>query len=75
MKEIKMFCVTAKRNFQNGMLLFTAPFNNMRTLKFKIQSTVTLFTAVNHCSGPLRKQNVWLNRVKRSCSDAVIGGF
>ena len=55
--------------------VLTAPFNNMRTLKFKIQSTVTLFTAVNHWSGPRRKQNVWLNRVKRSCSRAVIGGF
>ena len=57
------------------VLHFTAPFNNMRTLKFKMQSIVTLFTAVNHCSGPRRKQNVWLNMVKRSCSCAVIGGF
>ena len=32
------------------------PFNNMWTLKFKIQPTITLFTAVNHCSGPLTKQ-------------------
>ena len=40
-----------------------------------MQSIVTLFTAVNHCSGPRRKQNVWLNRVKRSCSCVVIGGF
>ena len=57
------------------MVCLTAPFNNMRTLKFKIQPTITLFTAVNHCSGPRRKQNVWLNRVKRSYSCAVIGGF
>ena len=28
----------------------------MRALKFKIQPTVTLLTAVNHCSGHLRKQ-------------------
>ena len=35
---------------------FRAPFNNMWTLKFKIQPTVALFTAVNHCSEPLRKQ-------------------
>ena len=27
----------------------------MRTLKFKIQPTVSLFNPVNHCSGPLRK--------------------
>ena len=39
---------------------FTAPFNNMWTLKFTIQPTVLLFTAVNHCSGPLRKQNHFL---------------
>ena len=32
----------------------TAPFNNMQTLKFKIQPTVTLFTAVNHLEN-------WLN--------------
>ena len=35
---------------------FNAPFNNMQTLKFKTQPTVTLLSAVNHCSGPLRKQ-------------------
>ena len=34
----------------------TAPFNNKWTVKFKIQTTVMLFTAINHCSGPLRKQ-------------------
>ena len=34
----------------------TALFNNKRTLKFKIQPTVTLFTAVSLCSGPLGKQ-------------------
>ena len=36
----------------------TVPFNNMWTLKFKIQSIITLFefTVVNHCGGPLRKQ-------------------
>ena len=28
----------------------------MQTLKFKIQLTITLFTAVSHCSGPLREQ-------------------
>ena len=34
----------------------TVPFNNMQTLKFKIQLTIMLFTAINHCSGPFRKQ-------------------
>ena len=43
-------------NVENKRNFFTAPFNNMRTLKFKIQPTVTLFTAVNHYSEPLRKQ-------------------
>ena len=38
------------------MLDFTAPFNNLPTLKFKIQPTVTLFTSVNLCNGPLTKQ-------------------
>ena len=35
---------------------YSAPVNNMRTLKFKIQPTVTLFTTVNHCSGPLMQK-------------------
>ena len=45
----------------------------MRTLKFKIQPTVTIFTAVNHCSGPLRKQKRLAQQ--GSCSCTVIGGF
>ena len=36
--------------------LITAPFNNMQTLKFKIQPIFMLFTAVNHCSRLVRKQ-------------------
>ena len=53
---------------------FTVPFNNMWTLKFKIQLTVMLLTAINHCSGPLRKQHLaqWN---QRSCSHAVICRF
>ena len=43
--------------------------------KSKIQPIVTLFAAVNHWSGPLKNNNVWLNGVKRSCSYAVIGGL
>ena len=52
--------------------VLTASFNNTRTMKFKIQSTVSLFTAVNHCSGPLRNhpqpppKKVLLIEVKRS---------
>ena len=34
----------------------TAVFNNMRTLKFKTEQTIGLFTAVNHLSGPLGNQ-------------------
>ena len=37
------------------LLLITTLFNNLQTLKFKIQPTIMLFTAVNHCSRPLRK--------------------
>ena len=43
--------------------------------KSKIQPTVMLFSAVNHWSGPLKNNNVWLNGVKKSCSCAVIGGL
>ena len=35
---------------------FTAPLNNIQTLKFKIQPTVKLFNTVSHFSGPHRKQ-------------------
>ena len=45
------------------MAAFTALFKNTRTLKFKGQLTFAYFAAVNHPSGPLRKQ--W----------SVIGGF
>ena len=47
----------------------------MWTLKFKIQPTVTLFTAINHCSGPLRKQKCFARRGQRVISCAVIGRF
>ena len=33
---------------------FTAVFNNMRTVKFKAQPTVTFFAAVNQISGGFR---------------------
>ena len=36
--------------------LINAPFNNMHMLKFKIQPSVVLFTAINHCSRPVGKQ-------------------
>ena len=53
----------------------TAPFNNMRTLKFKIQPTVTLFTAVNHYSGPLRKLKRFSQPGQKVICCPVIGGF
>ena len=38
----------------------------MRTVrKFKIQPTVALFAAVNHCSRPLRKQQRLGERVRK----------
>ena len=37
-----------KKTFGKRLDCLTASFNNMRILKFKIQPTVTLFTAVNH---------------------------
>ena len=43
-KGIKLFC-------------FTALFKNRLTLKFKSQLTYAFFTAINHLSGPLGKQN------------------
>ena len=54
---------------------FTASFNNIKTLKFKIQPTVALLTAVNHHRGGLRKQKLvqWVKL--RSHSHSVIGGF
>ena len=42
------------RESHNIMYLLSAPFNNMQTLKFNLHSTI--FIAVNHRSGPLRKQ-------------------
>ena len=38
----------------------------MRILKFKTQLTIAFFAAVNHLNGPLRKQNVYFKRFKRS---------
>ena len=35
---------------------FTVLFKNMRILKFKSQLTFAFFAAINHLSGPLRKQ-------------------
>ena len=38
----------------------------MRILQFKSQLTIAFFTAVNHLNGPLRKQKLYFNGVKRS---------
>ena len=45
-----------KSHFRILTFTCTVPFNDMRTLKFKIQPTVTLFSAFNHCSGPSSKR-------------------
>ena len=50
-------------NLLKNIAAFTALFKNTRTLRFKGQLTFAYFAAVNHLSGPLRKQ--W----------SVIGGF
>ncbi len=44
--------------------LIIAVFSEMRTLKFNPRQRFTLFAAVNHLSGPLRKQELTLNRSK-----------
>ena len=47
-------------------------FNNMQTLKFKIQPTTMLFTVINHLSRPLRKQKrlaQWGQKVIFMCCD------
>ena len=48
--------ISQSGSFRLKQGIFTTLFNDTQTLKFKIQLTVTLFTAVNHCSGFLRKQ-------------------
>ena len=40
--------------------MLTALFKNRRILKFKSKLTFAFFPAVNHLSGPLRKQNFTL---------------
>ena len=44
--------------------LLTALFKNTRILRFKSQLTFEFFAAVNHLSGPLRKQNFSLTGSK-----------
>ena len=38
--------------------VFIAVYNNMQTLNFKPQQRFTFLAAVNHLSGPLRKQKL-----------------
>ena len=61
------------------LILLTALFKNTRILKFKIQLTFTFFAAVNHLSGPLRKQKFTSNGLKRSwyviCHWWISNGF
>ena len=69
--QYKFDCVKAylkRKRLLSGWLAqnvaaFTALFKNTRTLKFKGQFMFPFFAAVNHLSGPLKKQ--W----------SVIGGF
>ena len=55
--------------------IFTALFTNMRIVKFKSQMTIAFFAAVNHLSGPLRKQNFTLTVSKGHGLRFVIDGF
>ena len=50
--------------FHRWNILFTALFTNMRIVKFKSHLTIAFFAAVNHLSGPLRKQNFTLTGSK-----------
>ena len=52
-----------------------SPFNNMQTLKFKIQFSHGLHFLLLSITEASEKEEVGLNRFKRSCSCAVIGGF
>ena len=47
-----------KENKRRVNLLLTALFNNTRILKLKSQLTFAFFAAVNHLSGPRRKQKI-----------------
>ena len=55
--------------------MFTGVFNDKQTPKFKSQPTLTLFAAVNHLSGPLRKQKFTSTSSKGHGSRFVIGEF
>ena len=47
----------------------------MRIVNFKSQLTIAFFAAVNHLSGPLRKQNFTLTGSKVHGLLFLIGGF
>ena len=47
-----------------GPQIRIALFTNMRILKFRTQTTIAFFAAVNHLNGPLRKQN-FTSRVQK----------
>ena len=50
-------------------------FNNVRTLKFKTKPTVAFFTAVNQLAEVSENEDIPPNKVQRSRSCAVTGGF
>ena len=52
--------------FNFSKISFTALFTNMRIVKFKSQLRIVFFAAVNHLSGPLRKQKLYFNGFKKS---------
>ena len=70
---------TSHKNNNNNLIILTFTaflnFNNMRTLKLKIQIIVTLFTGSITAAGLLENNKGALNGVKTSCACVVIGGF
>ena len=56
--------VTTPEGLEIRKDIFTALFKTTRIWKYKSQLTFAFFTAVNHPSGPLRKQNL-LQRVQK----------
>ena len=55
-----MSCRVEKNNSLKKLVEVTALLINTQILKFKSQLTFAFFAAVNHLSGPLRKQKFTL---------------
>ena len=56
--------IVLQLNLLSWRFMLTALFKNRRILKFKTKLTFAFFPAVNHFSGPLRKQNFTLTGSK-----------